>query len=278
MLRTFPKHAEYLLLVVAIWLIPDIAYAQVNSVANVLCKVVDVISGPLGTAIAMLGVVSIGLVAMFGKIQISSVLTLLTGIAVIFGADDILTKMVPSFSGCITTTGSALAADEFVIMLSCILAWFVGPLGKTIASLALILIGLLANFGRISWHQAMLVAVGIATIFGSASILGALDVPITGGNSITLPPLCSSGFASVVSIDKIFCNMYNWFNGPLGKGVATIGMLVLGVGALFGKISWGIAVVYGVGVALIFGSDGIVMALGASSHTPGNFCETGAIG
>jgi type IV secretory pathway VirB2 component (pilin) len=64
------------------------------------------------------------------------------------------------------------------------------------------------------------------------------------------------------SLDTAFCNVINWFNGPVGKGIATIAIVVVGVGALMGKVSWGMAIIVGLGVALIFGASTIVSALG----------------
>ncbi len=66
------------------------------------------------------------------------------------------------------------------------------------------------------------------------------------------------------SLDQLFCNVINWFNGPVGKGIATIAIIVVGVGALMGKVSWGLAIIVGLGVALIFGATTVVSAMGGS--------------
>jgi len=39
----------------------------------------------------------------------------------------------------------------------------------------------------------------------------------------------------------------------------------VGVGALLGKISWGMALIVAIGVALVFGAGTIVQALGATT-------------
>lgn len=275
-----PKYSEYLLLMLLVWLVPEIAYAQVlpqtpatnSSVANVLCGVVQVIQGPVGSGIAVLGVISIGLISMFGKIQVSSLLTVLTGIAIIFGAPGMLTKLIPGFQLCDTSTAVGLSPDIFTGLLGCIIGWFIGPVGKVVATLALVLVGIFATYGRVSWHQAMLVAVGIATMFGSVTIVSTLVVPVAGGTA-TITSACAGGVDSFISISQIFCNLYGWFLGTTGKGIATIGMLILGVGALFGKVSWGIASVCAIGVGLIFGADSIIMALGAQEGAAG--CTSG---
>ena len=62
-------------------------------------------------------------------------------------------------------------------------------------------------------------------------------------------------------IGTVFCNAVNWFTGTTGKGIATIAIIVIGVGALMGKVSWGMAIIVGIGVALIFGSASMVDAI-----------------
>lgn len=64
------------------------------------------------------------------------------------------------------------------------------------------------------------------------------------------------------ALDTVLCNVVNWFNGPIGKGIATIAIIVVGVGALMGKVSWGMAIIVGLGVALIFGATTVVSGLG----------------
>jgi type IV secretion system protein VirB2 len=262
----------------AIWLFPDIALAKTNnSVSDVICEVYNMIRGPIGTMIAILGVISLGLVAMFGRIQISSVLVVMAGISLIFGADEILARFNVGISnGCGTaTTFQAIQSNEFFIILSCIAAWFIGPLGKAIASVSLITIGLFATFGKVSWHQAILVAVGIATIFGSVSIVATLGVPINGGD-LGLKDVCVMGG---ISTEMMFCNFIGMMVGPVGKGIATTGLVILGIGALFAKISWPIAMVFAVGVALIFGAPAVVRSVGAGYDSAGNAfgCHSGQL-
>jgi len=253
-------------------LLPEHALAQ-SSVSTVLCSVYWYINGPIGSAIAMLGVISIGLISMFGKIQISSVLTIMAGIALIFGAPQILIKLNADLELCEMGIGRSsydiyknVIQSDIYLILACIITWFLGPMGKSLASLALVVIGFFATFGRISWHQAIVVAVGIATMFGTVSIVSSLGVPVYGENAagrITktfhLIDACSdSGF----SLDVLLCNILRIVTGTVGKGVATTGLVVLGAGALFGKISWVISLIFALGIALIFGAESVVETLG----------------
>jgi type IV secretion system protein VirB2 len=76
------------------------------------------------------------------------------------------------------------------------------------------------------------------------------------------------------AIEEVFCNVVAVLNGPTGKAIATVAVIAVGVGALLGKISWGMALIVALGVALIFGANTIVNAI--SSDTTN--CTTGAPG
>ena len=65
------------------------------------------------------------------------------------------------------------------------------------------------------------------------------------------------------TIGNVLCNVVEWFNGPVGQGIATLAIIVIGIGALMGKVSWGMAIIVGIGVAVIFGASAIVGELGA---------------
>lgn len=65
------------------------------------------------------------------------------------------------------------------------------------------------------------------------------------------------------TIGRVLCTVVGWFTGPVGQGIATLAIIVIGVGALMGKVSWGMAIIVGIGVAVIFGAPTIVGELGA---------------
>jgi len=75
------------------------------------------------------------------------------------------------------------------------------------------------------------------------------------------------------AIEQVFCNVVLIMTGTTGKAIATIAVIAVGVGALLGKISWGMALIVALGVALIFGAASIVLALGGT----GNACSSGSI-
>lgn len=77
---------------------------------------------------------------------------------------------------------------------------------------------------------------------------------------IIMPDLAAA--ASGDTIANVLCEVVDWFTGSVGKGIATLAIIIIGVGALMGKVSWGMAIIVGVGVAVIFGASEIVDDLG----------------
>lgn len=71
-----------------------------------------------------------------------------------------------------TANASGIAAGLCAISDSVIL----GSIGRAIATIGVIIIGIMATLGRVTWTQAMLVATGIAVIFGSASLAAMLSL------------------------------------------------------------------------------------------------------
>lgn len=65
------------------------------------------------------------------------------------------------------------------------------------------------------------------------------------------------------TIGEVLCSVVDWFTGRTGQGIATLAIIVIGIGALMGKVSWGMAIIVGIGVAVIFGASTIVGELGA---------------
>src|SRR5579884_1336471 len=68
--------------------------------------------------------------------------------------------------------------------------------------------------------------------------------------------------SSDTPMGNVLCTVAGWFTGNTGKGLATIAITVIGIGALLGKVSWGMAMIVGVGVSIVFGAAGIVSAMG----------------
>ena len=103
------------------------------------------------------------------------------------------------------------------------------------------------------WHLLALVAVAVG-----ASVLPDAAFATAGDSN---------------AIEQVFCNVVLILTGTTGKAIATVAVIAVGVGALLGKISWGMALIVALGVALIFGAASIVLSLGGT----GNSCTSGSI-
>lgn len=69
---------------------------------------------------------------------------------------------------------------------------------------------------------------------------------------------------------NVLCTVTNWFTGNTGKGLATIAVTIIGIGALLGKVSWGMAIIVGIGIAIVFGAATLVNTMGAGTGSSGN--------
>lgn len=74
----------------------------------------------------------------------------------------------------------AFATDNLSTAASNILGLFTGTLGKAVATIAVVVMGLMAMFGRLEWERAFKVILGIAIVFGAAKFV----TLISGSNEI----------------------------------------------------------------------------------------------
>lgn len=82
--------------------------------------------------------------------------------------------------------------------------------------------------------------------------------------------LAASVSSTASGLESVLCSIVNWFTGPIGAGIATIAIIVIGVGAMMGKVSWGMAIIVALGVGVVFGAKTIVTALSPGNNP--NFC------
>src|SRR5689334_7993996 len=80
--------------------------------------------------------------------------------------------------------------------------------------------------------------------------------------------------AANTPMGAVLCKVIAWFTGNTGKGLATIAITVIGIGALLGKVSWGMAIIVGIGVAIVFGAAGIVNAMSGTGFGSTTGCTT----
>jgi type IV secretion system protein VirB2 len=68
-------------------------------------------------------------------------------------------------------------------------------------------------------------------------------------------------WAAVDSVSWVICGIIDMILGTFGRALATLAIIFLGVGAMLGKVSWGLALTVVVGIAVVFNSEGLVTAL-----------------
>lgn len=91
----------------------------------------------------------------------------------------------------------------------------------------------------------------------------------------TGPATPASGVSTaLIQVTEVICAFIEWGTGPLGIAIGTVAIIFLGIGAFFGKVTWGLAIMIALGVVLIFAAGAIVLAIAQSQ--PGAATTTAA--
>ena len=88
--------------------------------------------------------------------------------------------------------------------------------------------------------------------------------------ALTAIPDFAHAAAAEGGIGDMMCGVVGWFNGKTGKGIATLAIIVLGIAAFFGKVTWGMALMFAIGIFAIFGAADIVDAVGSGGGKVGS--------
>ncbi len=157
--------------------------------------------------------------------------------------------------------------------------WIDGDVGQALATLAVITVGAGFLLGKINPASAGLVIIGIATIFGAPDLLDdflngdagiglfSFDVSLTVGGGCYDTVGGSAGLPTGDNaIADVLCEVVGWLLGPIGRAVSTLAILVLGIGAMFGKVSWPMALTTGVGISVLYGAPRITSELIARAN------------
>ena len=70
-----------------------------------------------------------------------------------------------------------------------------------------------------------------------------------------------AAYAQESPMGIVICYVVAVVFGQLGRALAVLAVMIVGIGATLGKVSWGLAVTVAVGVAVLFGSADIVRIL-----------------
>ena len=71
----------------------------------------------------------------------------------------------------------------------------------------------------------------------------------------------SAAYAINTPMGAVLCIIVQFVYGNLGRGLATLAIMIIGAGATLGKVSWGLAITVGVGIAIVFNATLIMNAL-----------------
>lgn len=65
----------------------------------------------------------------------------------------------------------------------------------------------------------------------------------------------------------VLCTVAGWMVGDIGRGIATIAVITIGISACLGKASWGMAILVAVGISVIFNAPTLVELAGGYACT-----------
>ncbi len=88
---------------------------------------------------------------------------------------------------------------------------------------------------------------------------------------VMLPDMAAA--SATAGLENGVCTIVNLLTGKIGRTIATVGIIFLGIGAFFGKVNWGLAIIVSIGVMGIFGAAAIASQLGSSVGSSGDTCS-----
>lgn len=156
---------------------------------------------------------------------------------------------------CIALTPSlAHAADNPLTLTICtVVKWFTGQLGRSIATLGVIVLAIGALMGKVSWGMAITVAAGIAVMFSGDAVVAKLT-----GES-TAATVCDGVTSTdAYALSDTLCKLAGVAGSATGRALATLAVCFIGIGALFGKISAPAVILVTAGIGAIINADDIV--------------------
>ena len=68
--------------------------------------------------------------------------------------------------------------------------------------------------------------------------------------------------AHAAPMATVLCTVLGIIEGDLGRGLATLAIVMLGTGACLGKVSWGLAITVAIGIGVMFNAAGVAVFLG----------------
>lgn len=240
----------------------DAVNISLNRPCEAIRVMVDKIQSGTGNAIATMAVILLGVGALFGKITYPQAFALTLGIGLVFGSVSIVQLIWNPAGNCMLNDAvnsliSFFTGNEVNFILCRFMNELHGDTAKLLATLAIIVMGFLALMGRLSLTVALVTAVGISTAFGAETII---DWLVPNAYNCHSFGVFNANLGSG-AIQGVLCQILQLINGTPGKALATASVIMLGFGAMLGKVSFGSALIVATGIAIAFGAPQIVFIL-----------------
>jgi type IV secretory pathway VirB2 component (pilin) len=232
-------------------LLPESAFANPPTPDVTLHYIIIALTGITGKAIATISVAMLGTMALFGKLTWPRAMLAAMGIALIFGGASVVRAVTGMGANGQAAGALSPATEVFANTYIGVIRIVSGPAGMAVGTIAVSALGILALYGRITYQSALLAAMGLALVFGGGSII----VEVLGVSQVAAPA------QGTVPYESVLTYLVGELTGPTSIALATLAIIALGLSALYGKISFPVAVVFVVGITLIFGGAGIVNTL-----------------
>ncbi len=230
-----------------------------NHICDSLRTIINTIASSTGQGIATLAVLILGLSALFGRLTPAQAIVSALGIALVFGAVNIVNILWDHGnlnSDCIVSAIAKIGRAELVLCR--FLQELRGDSARFMGTIAVMSLGFLAMIGRLSWQFAIVCFVGIATVYGSDAILN-LIAPAAAEDCNTL--VGATWGVGLGAIEGVMCSIVRFISGAAGKALASSAIVMLGFGAMMGKINYTSALTVAIGTAIAFGSPHLVFIL-----------------
>ncbi|MDX1975985.1 MAG: TrbC/VirB2 family protein [Rickettsiales bacterium] len=138
---------------------------------SIMCQLSQqMMDGTLGKGLGIIAVMILSVAAIVGKASWGLAAGVLVGISVIYGAGAIALRLSDDEARCTGNTPLPVGTDMAGVLCD-VVQIIQSELGAGIATLSIITVGISAALGKGSWGTAITVAVGIAILFGAASIV-----------------------------------------------------------------------------------------------------------
>lgn len=129
-----------------------------------------------------------------------------------------------------------------------VVGWLTGGMGQAIATMGIVMLGIGAMMGKVTWQVALIVSFGLSVMFSGAQIVTLLTSKNAG--FCVGDPTFTAGY-----LESILCRVAALASTATGRALSTLAIIFLGITALMGKTSAGVAILLATGIGVMHGAD-----------------------